>query len=210
MNEELARHLRKGGIAAVYDGDDREGEADLVFHPSFVSPEKISLMRREAGGLICFAMEKQIADALGLPFYSSLLSSAGLDKINCKKTAYGDTPAFSLQVNYKGVYTGITDNDRALTIRELGKVAEMKPPEAEKYFFGNFYSPGHVFLLISRGIESRKGHTELSVSMMKKAGLSGTAVLCEMLGDGDALSKKRAGEYAEKNNLLFIEGRDLI
>lgn len=205
----ILEHIRKGRILALYDGDEREGEVDIVFHPSFVTPERIALMRRDAGGLICLALDKRIADALGLPFYSRLLSGTGLAEIACKKTAYGDEPAFSIQVNHKKVFTGITDNDRALTIKEMAKLAGMPGEKAKTSFLENFYSPGHVFLLIGRGLEKRRGHTELAIELMKKSGLSGAAVLCEMLGEGKALPKRDAMLYARKNGLLFVEGRDI-
>ena len=204
---EAAAALKEGRMLVVYDGDEREGEADLMLSARFATSGAIETLRREAGGLICAAMGVTEAEKIGLPFFTDLLeqSGSGLKDISCRKTAYGDKPAFSIPVNHCKVYTGITDEDRALTMRMLDEVLRERPGDFRK----EFYSPGHVFLLIGRGIENRKGHTELSLELSKRAGLGGAMVLCEMLGSGRALSKKGAAEYAKKNGLIFIEGKDI-
>jgi 3,4-dihydroxy 2-butanone 4-phosphate synthase len=203
------RIMKNGKMVVVYDGDEREGEADLIFHASFATPEGIEKLRKDAGGLICLAIDEKHAMRIGLPFYTEILERSGgiLKEISCRKTAYGDQPAFSVSVNHRKVFTGITDIDRALTIKEMSKVVESGNPK--KIFVENFYSPGHVFLLIGRGIKNRRGHTELALELAEKAGMSGAVVLCEMLGKGKALSKKDAKDYAKKNGLEFVEGADL-
>jgi len=207
-----AERLKQGNFCVIYDGDEREGEADLVFHASFAAPERIQRLRKEAGGLICLALDKALGERLGLPFYTDILAASNLPiaKMECKKAAYGDRPAFSIPVNHKGVYTGITDKDRALTIKRIAELASQTMSESEmrERFMQDFYSPGHIFLLIGRGIENRHGHTELTLELAKRAGMAGTMVLCEMLGSGKALSKEEAREYAERNGFAFMEGRD--
>lgn len=201
--------VRKGNIIIVYDGDDREGEADLIFHGSFVTPEKIEILRKNAGGLICVALDKKIADRFGLKFYTEILreSKFEINKMACKKTAYGDEPSFSIAVNHKNVYTGITDNDRALTIKRISDICD--EDGAHEKFVGEFYAPGHVFLLIGRGIENRKGHTELALKIAEHADMPGVMVLCEMLGKGKALSMDEAKKYADKNGFAFLEGKEI-
>ena len=206
--------LKLGSMVVLFDGEEREGEADLIFHASFASPENIRRLRKDAGGLICLSLDSDFAKRLELPFYSDILmeSKYSVKEMDCKKAAYGDKPAFAIPVNHKGVYTGITDNDRSLTIRKMADLSIGKG-DAEaihKKFVTDFYSPGHVFLLIGRGIENRKGHTELTLELARLAGLSGTMVLCEMLGEGRALSKTDAKIYAKKNGFAFIEGKELF
>ena len=203
----VIEQLKKGGMIVVYDGDEREGEADLIFGAGFTTPERIEVLRKEAGGLICAAIDHSDADKINLPFFTDLLEKSDyeLRSMSCRKTAYGDRPAFSLPINHCNVYTGITDNDRALTMTKLDETVNKNMEGFER----EFYAPGHVFLLIGRGIENRKGHTELAVELGKKAGLK-AMVLCEMLGKGKALSKEKAREYAEKNGLVFVEGKEVF
>lgn len=206
--ESVLASLREGKMIAIYDGDEREGETDLIFAAKFATPDKIEKLRRDAGGLICLAVSSKTAQKLKLPFYTDILDESKLEikKLACTKTAYGDKPAFSIAINHKQVYTGITDNDRSLTITKFDEVSTKNPEDFEK----EFYSPGHVFLLISRGIENRKGHTELAVELGLRAKLSGNMVLCEMLGSGRAKSKKEVIDYCKKNGIEFIEGKDII
>jgi len=204
--DDASAALKAGSFVVIYDGDGREGEADLVLGAGFATPEKVETLRRDAGGLICAAVDAPDADALGLPFYVDLLERGGLGEIACKKTAYGEKSAFSISVNHRGVFTGITDNDRALTLKKLDEIVRTKRNEFKK----EFYSPGHVPLLIGRGIANRRGHTELSLDLARRGGLGGVVVLCEMLGKGKALPKEEAKAYAKRNGLVFIEGKELI
>ena len=46
---------------------------------------------------------------------------------------------------------------------------------------------------------------------MEMAGLAPVGSGCEIMGDdGKALSKDKAKEYAEKNNLVFWEGKQIV
>lgn len=204
----VAEALKKGNFLVMYDGDEREGEADLLFHAAFATHDKIEKMRREAGGLICVALGGSEAEKLKLPFYADLLRNAGFGEIACRRTAYGDEPAFSLSVNHKQTYTGITDQDRAFTIRELCAVLQSGAPYEN--FVKNFYSPGHVFLLRGRSLRERQGHTELAAALAEKAGITAAVVLCEMLGERKAMKKEDAASYAKRNNLIFIEGKEIL
>ena len=203
--------LKKGSMVVLFDGEEREGEADLIFHASFANPENIRRLRKDAGGLICLSLDPDFAKRLELPFYSDILleSIYSVKEMDCKKAAYGDKPAFAIPINHKGVYTGITDNDRSLTIRKMAELSLVKEG-VHKKFVTDFYSPGHIFLLIGRGIENRKGHTELTLELARLAGMGGTMVLCEMLGEGKALSKSDAREYAKRNGFAFIEGKEIF
>ena len=211
--ETAIQKLKSGSMVVLYDGDEREGEADLVFHAKFAKPETIRTLRKDAGGLICLSLDSEFAKRLELPFYADILANSdySIKEMECKKAAYGDRPAFAIPVNHKGVYTGITDNDRSLTIRKMAELADEKADAKRLHdkFVHDFYSPGHVFLLIGRGIENRHGHTELTLELARLAGMSGAMVLCEMLGEGRALSKEDARQYAKKNGFAFLEGKDI-
>jgi 3,4-dihydroxy 2-butanone 4-phosphate synthase len=205
--EKAVEQLKKGGMIVVYDGDEREGEADLMFSARFADPRKVQILRKEAGGLICAAIPEGDASEIGLPFFTDILDKADVKVkgITCTKTAYGDKPAFSLPVNHCQVYTGITDNDRALTLKKLDEIVGQRNGE----FTREFYSPGHIFLLIGRGLDKRKGHTELALELGRRAEQR-VMVLCEMLGYGRAISKEEAKEYAHWNGLAFVEGKELF
>ncbi len=207
-----AQALKRGGFVVIHDGSRRENEADLVFPASSATPAKIRRLRRDAGGLVCLAVDSSTAKRLCLPFAFELLEKSGnpaLAGMAGGKMAYGDVPSFSISVNHVSVFTGITDNDRAKTITEFARLVESKGGARE--FARNFRSAGHVFLLIGRGIEMRKGHTELSLELARRSGAVPAVVMCEMLaGNGKAASRAAAMKYARRNGFPFIDGAELV
>jgi len=205
--EDALKAFRKGVPILVFDDWGREEEVDYVIHPRFVDWERVYEMRTLAGGLICFAMDARAADALGIRFAQSYLESDYIALRLIKKPSYGDYPAFSLWVNHVGVRTGISDEDRALTIRELGRVVEVsasRPWEARILFLENFYAPGHVPILISRGLDRRRGHTEHAVELARLSGMAPCAVVVEVL------SKRRSATLEEAYRIARDRGWPLI
>lgn len=203
--------IRNGRTVIIYDGDGREHEADMVIPAGAVTPKMIAKLRKDAGGLICLGINSTIASSLGLPFMTDILLHSDtkiLNKIAASSTPYGDRPAFSISINHKRTFTGITDNDRALTISEFAKLA-VRPTKSA--FQKNFYSPGHVHLLIGSSLKERKGHTELSLALAELSGIPHLMVMCEMLDGktGKALSAKDALLYARKNSIPFIKGEEI-
>ena len=120
-------------------------------------------------------------------------------------------------INHRKTFTGITDNDRSLTIKEFSNLAREAVSKEDgwgKRELGKgFRAPGHVHLLNAsqRILETRFGHTELSTALVIMAGLVPSATVCEMMGDdGDALPKAEAVAYAEENGLVSLEGSDIV
>lgn len=213
--EEALKALRRGDFVLVFDGRGREEETDFVVAAEHVKPEHIRRMRTDGGGLICTALHADIADKLGIPFITEVLRHAW-DKFPVLKALeptdipYDERSAFSITINHRKTFTGITDRDRALTIRELAKIA--RNPSIED-FGRNFRSPGHVILLkASPGLlKTRRGHTELSVTLTQLAGLTPVSTICEMLAeDGYALSYEDARRYARRHGLVFLEGYEVV
>ena len=206
---DVISEFAKGRLVLVFDADDREAEVDFMLPASAVTPRLLAQMREDAGGLICVAIGEKPAKALKLPFAADLIGKNGQAGLGREKMPYGGQSAFSLTVNHRQTFTGITDKDRARSITELAKLVS-KP--SRKAFEQKFYSPGHVQLLIGRGIGKRKGHTELAVELCRRAGLPEAAVVCEMLDSktGRALSPAKAKAYAKRHGLAFAEGKQLI
>ncbi len=214
--------LLRGEFALVYDRDGREGETDFVLAAEFVQPQHIYEMRKEAGGLICTALPSSIAAKIGLPFMADVLEHAAdtypiLAGLKANDIPYGDKPSFSLTLNHRSTFTGISDNDRALTIKELGRLvgrAQRGVPEGElrPEFAKNFRSPGHVHVLIGNGLKERTGHTELSLALAEMAGVVPATIVCEMLDGrtGRSLAKGEAMKYAELTGHVFVEGSEII
>ena len=209
--------LKRGELVMIHDSDGRENEIDMVVAAEFVTPEHIVRMRKHAGGLICLAIDDSLAKKLQLKYIHNMLSSSDqLDdesKNMIMGTApYGDHPTFSLTINHKQTYTGITDRDRALTIKEMATLYKKDNPK--QIFNSNFKTPGHVpLLLASNGLlSSRTGHTEMSVYLTQLANLSPITAICEMMDSEtySALSVDKAEKYAKENAIPFIDGKELL
>ncbi|MEM3373153.1 MAG: 3,4-dihydroxy-2-butanone-4-phosphate synthase [Candidatus Anstonellales archaeon] len=184
----------------LFDSKDRENEIDLCIPAEKVTWKHIYLMRKHAGGLICLAIDKDISLKINLPFITELLRkySTGqkLPFQVYEKTKYGDSPAFSVSINHKSCYTGITDRERAHTIRRFYELCIHKKFNNMKH---EFLMPGHVILLRSRGVDKRHGHTELSIEVCKKKGYFPLCVISEMLdSNGKRLSLAKAKNFAKK------------
>ncbi|MDY6780757.1 MAG: 3,4-dihydroxy-2-butanone-4-phosphate synthase [Halobacteria archaeon] len=204
--------LREGKPVVVYDFGDREGEADLVYASETVGNEDIARLRNEAGGLICTAIPSEAAEEFGLPFLSELVEEH--DDGLVEKPEYGSRSSFSLWVNHRSNYTGVTDNDRSKTARKLAEAVGAVADGGEFDFAEEFSSPGHMAVLRADDelLDGRKGHTEMSVALVGEAGLTPVATISEMLDaeTGEALSRRDAEEYAETNGLVFLTGDEVV
>lgn len=204
--------LKRGEFIVIHDGKGRENEADMVCLAEKITPKMVRQMRKDAGGLICLAIDMASSKRLKIPFAIDVLKSAKnplLFKMAKGKMKYGDMPAFTISINHLATFTGITDNDRAMTIREFGKLIAKKGNRQD--FKKSFRAIGHVFLLTSRGLENRRGHTELSVALAGVAKAAPAMVLCEMLSDsGRAATDREAEAYAKKHGMPYIEGKQIV
>ncbi len=213
MIESALELLRQGKIVFIHDSDNRENEVDAVIRADYVTPSVITWMRKNAGGLICFVTEDSVGRQLGLNFMSDVLRNVGFDGL-IKRPGYGDDPAFSIYVNHIKTKTGIRDIDRALTITRLADITRMikegNNAEARKIFYGEFYAPGHVPILLGR-VGRRFGHTELSLLLSRMAGILPALVIVEMLSDdGEALSKDAVLRIANDLGTVVISGGEII
>ena len=206
--------LKRGEFVLLFDSAGRENEIDMVVAAEFVTPEHVARMRQHAGGLLCIALEYNFAKSLELRYMHEILSDSPISnkEMIMGLAPYGDHPTFSLSVNHYQTYTGITDKDRALTIKEMANIYNVE--NRQKKFGSSFKTPGHVPLLISsKGLLStRQGHTEMSVYLAQVAGLTPVTAICEMM-DAEtysALSVEKAEKFAKQNGIPLIDGTELL
>ena len=214
--------LQNGKFVLIYDDDDREGEADIVMASEFVASESIRTMRKDGGGLIFLMTSSEIADKLKLPFLADLFSDVDdkypvLKELIPNDIPYDSKSSFSLYINHRDTFTGITDIDRSLTMNKFAdlakKIENIDDGAATKMFGKEFRSPGHIPICVASKnlLNERVGHTELVVSLLNMADVTPVGSGCEIMGDtGRALSKTKAKQYADENGFVFLEGKDII
>ena len=130
--------LKQGEFVMVYDSDGRESEVDMMVAAEFITPEHVARMRQHAGGLICLAISNDLAKKLELKYMHNILTNSNdLDSDSKNmimgRAPYGDHPTFSISVNHKRTYTGITDSDRSLTIKEMASLCNSDNPKTVSY-----------------------------------------------------------------------------
>jgi 3,4-dihydroxy 2-butanone 4-phosphate synthase len=208
--ERAVAAFRAGEPVLVHDADDREGETDLLYPASVVTPAAVARLRNDGGGLLFVALPAAVADRFDLPFLHESVDHPANDHTDL---GYDAHPSFSLTVNHRDGFTGVTDDDRALTIRRLGEVSADADYGVDA-FADEFRTPGHVHLLrgASGLLDERRGHTELGLALAEAAGVAPAVAGCEMLDDetGGALSTADAEAYARRHDLPFVEGAALI
>jgi len=168
--DEIVAEARQGRMFILTDDEDRENEGDLVLPAQFATTEAVNFMAHFGCGLICLALATELVERLQLPMMTQ------------NNGARFQTP-FTISIEAReGVTTGISAADRALTIRTA-----IDPHKGAK----DIVSPGHVFPLKANpnGVLARRGQTEGSVDIMRLAGLTPAAVICEIMKDDGTMAR---------------------
>ena len=127
--KEIVQDARRGKMFILLDDEGRENEGDLIIPASKSTAKSINFMAKYGRGLICLALNQTQVNKLNLSLMSPL---------NKSRTQ----TAFTVSIDAKkGVSTGISAHDRALTIKTA-----IKKNVSQK----DIVSPGHVFPLISK------------------------------------------------------------
>lgn len=220
--EKALADMQQGKFVLIYDDDRREGETDLVIASEFVAPESIRTMRKDGGGLIFLMTANEIAQKLKLPFLADLFSDVEgrypvLKELTANDIPYDTKSSFSLYINHRETFTGITDIDRSLTMKKFAeltkKIDKLDNGHATRMFGKGFRSPGHIPICVAAKnlLNERVGHTELVVSLLKMANLTPVGSGCEIMGDnGKALTKAHVKRYAEEHGLMFLKGNEIV
>ena len=190
--EEAIAEIRKGKMVILVDDEDRENEGDLTMAAEAVTPEAINFMAKHGRGLICLSLTPERVDHLQLPMMTTDNTSS-----------FGTAFTISIEAK-KGVTTGISAADRAVTIKTA--INPKSGPD-------DLARPGHVFPLRARtgGVLQRAGQTEGSVDLARLAGLNPAGVICEIMNDDGTMSRvPQLMEFAKKFELKIITVKDLI
>lgn len=207
--------LAAGEFILLYDFDSREGETDFAIRADAVTPRHVCRMRKDGGGLICTAVHPQAAARLGLPYaYELMKGREVVERVGDVPYDARNRSSFSIWVNHRSTYTGVTDRDRALTINALADQVRRSLNGGGTDFASQFRSPGHVAILRAAPglLDQRRGQTELSIALAMGARITPAVAICEMLDDesGLALSREGAEEYARRNGMVFVTGEEVV
>jgi len=189
--EKAISEIKKGHMVIMMDDEDRENEGDLVYAATFSTPEMVNFMAKEARGLICTPITREIASKLDLvPMVSNNVSA--------------HETAFTVSIDSANAETGISAAERDDCISKLANPQTVSE---------DFVRPGHIFPLIAKdgGVLVRTGHTEGSVDLCKLAGLAPAAVICEIIKDDGKMARMDDLEiFSKKHDLAIVYISDIV
>lgn len=190
--EAALNDIKAGRMVILVDDEDRENEGDLCMAAELVTPEAVNFMASRAKGLVCLALTEDTADQLNLR-----------PMVDENTSLY--RTAFTVSVDAKkGVTTGISAQDRAVTIRTA--VNDGAGPE-------ELVRPGHIFPLRARkgGVLVRAGQTEGSVDLARLAGLKPAGVICEIMKEDGTMARMPDLErFSKEHGLRIVTIADII
>jgi 3,4-dihydroxy 2-butanone 4-phosphate synthase / GTP cyclohydrolase II len=190
--EQAIEDFQAGKFVIIVDDEDRENEGDLAIAAEFCTSDAINFMARHGCGLICMPIVGERLDALQIPL---MVSSEGPNK----------STAFTVTVDArKGITTGISADDRAVTVQAL--IDPQATPD-------DFLRPGHMFPLryTEGGVLRRTGHTEASVDLAKLAGLYPAAVICEVMNENGSMARfPHLAEFARQHAITMVNVAQLV
>lgn len=182
--------IARGEVIIVVDDENRENEGDFICAAEKATPENVNFII-SGRGEFCMPVLPEVCQRL-----------AAVPVVDRNTTPLHT--AFMTPLDHVAVRTGITAEERSLTARAIADPTS--GPD-------DFVRPGHVHLLLAKegGVLRRAGHTEAAVDLVRMAGLTPAAVLCEILSDsGDRASRDELMELADRHHLEIISIEQLI
>ena len=191
--EDAIESIRKGEVIIVVDDENRENEGDFIAAAEKITPTIINFMAKEGRGLIC------------VPLSEKRCKEIKLDRmVTNSADPMGTAFTISVDLKGKGVTTGISAKDRALTIKALVN---------ENTKSNDFSKPGHIFPLIGKegGVLRRTGHTEAAIDFARLAGMKPAGVIVEIMNeDGSMARLPELYKVSKKFGLKIVSIEDLV
>lgn len=221
--EAAVEAFRQGQPVCLFDAENREGETDLLFPGQCAEAATMRQLRFDCGGLLFLAIGHEVGERFSLPFLQDLHMDERLmndfpvlRELQTDDLQYDTRSAFTLSLNHRDTFTGITDRDRALTTRRFAELySELSETDNGLEKLGKeFRTPGHIPVCRESegGLSRRQGHTELAVGLARLSGMTPVVIGAEMLQpDGDlALPVADARVWAKERGIPFLTGKELM
>jgi 3,4-dihydroxy 2-butanone 4-phosphate synthase/GTP cyclohydrolase II len=184
--DDVFADLRQGKMVILVDDEEGKGEADLCLAAELTTPNAVNFMATHGRGLICLALTEEKIRELGIPLLGHGYSA-------------NNQRVFAASIEARrGVTTGISAYDRALTITVAAKDGA-RPDD--------IVMPGHIHPLLAHrgGVLARSGLSEGAVDLARLAGLKPAAALCTILReDGNLAQGEDIERFAQAHNLKIV------
>lgn len=190
--KDIINEAKLGKPFIMTDDENRENEGDIFIPAQFISEDIIKFMMLSARGLICVAIDDNIANKFDL-------------KLHPRRNIDHHETAFTYSIDSKkGGSTGISAADKVNTIKRL---------TSEKSTIEDFKVPGHIFPILAKknGVLERRGHTEAAIDIAKLAKLKLCVVICEIINkDGTMAKINDLIKFSKKYNMKISSVEMLV
>lgn len=192
--EEVLEALRAGRPVIVVDAAERENEGDFVCAAEAITPATVNFLLEHGRGMLCTPISQEVSERLQLP-----------PMVPADQNSGPMQTAFTVTVDHRNAGTGVSAENRALTLRAL---ADPRSRPAD------FVRPGHISPLLAKsgGVLRRAGHTEATVDLMRMAGLQPVGVVIEILSpNGNGMASHSELDFLSKQfGIPMISIEELI
>lgn len=157
-----------------------------------IDDAQVNFMARDARGLIALALPLVRCAELELPLIQ-------------RRGEHAARQAYTVSIEaHEGVSTGISAGDRAHTMRVAADPTS-RP--------GDLVRPGHVFPVQANHADSDRpaGHIEVSLELLRLAGLPPAAAVCAILDDdGDVAGRDAVRAFCARHGLPLVRAADVL
>lgn len=189
--DEVIEDVKKGKIVIIVDDDLAESGGVFFMASELTTKENTSYMLKHGTGFTYISLPEELTETITFP------QMTNFGRQNSPNT-------YDLSVNYITAGTGISAEDRTLTIK---KILE------ERVDYNNFKTPGHVFIIKSAngGILKKAAYAEAASDMASISGGYPSGVISEIINeDGEVAKAEQIIQFADKENMKVITIEALI
>lgn len=184
--------IREGRGVIVVDDENRENEGDIIYAADSITTEQMNVLIRTCTGIVCLILTADQIDRLALP-----------PMVDSNSSRFGT--AFTVSIEARdGVTTGVSAADRVTTIRAA--IADGARPD-------DLARPGRVFPIRAHpgGLAARRGHSEATIDLIRRAGRKPAGVLCEVMNpDGSMARLPELVVFAQAHGMPIVSIDDLV
>ena len=189
--EQGIEDLKSGKLLVLIDDISSPAAAYIIGAAQKITETEICFMLENGGAVITAPITEARAKALGLPDMGTSKSRT--------------TPDFTTSIEARrGVTTGISAADRALTLRTLALTTDSKI---------DLVMPGHIFPIRSKegGVLVRHSYPEACTDLLSLADLPQTGAACHCLNEkGDLLAPDEFPALQKKTDLTVISISEVV
>lgn len=189
--EKAIKDLKEGKMIIIVDDESSDNEGVLAVASDMVTKEAVNFMARYGGGLISVTLTEERLEQLELPEIT-------------EKVRHKQIIDFTFSVDYEGTSSGISAEDRTLTI---GKLLE------EGLTRKNFRIPGHIFPVkaLKGGVLKKANSVEAATDLARAAGLRASSVICKVLDEEGAVAKlPQLRQFSKVHGISIVSIEELI